>query len=400
MNKMDGSDACIAPTDAIGIWQPARATAMPLSVGAAARRKSFPPKKTSQKPYKRSVSARAFWWRTTFSSWSAFVPNAVPLKGQADLPKRILSGLGLVICGMLVLTACNSLPLANPGTDGLSHKIRVVTTLFPLYDMAKFIVADTAEVSLLLPPGVEAHSFEPKPTDLVRINQADVFVYTGNVMEPWVEDVLRSVGNPGLVVVDASQGTNRIPGVFPDANEPAGSLDPHIWLDFDNAKMMVSTIEQALESKNPAAKASYQRNAGEYRNRLTALDTSYKITLATARIKEIVYAGHYAFGYLAHRYGLGYLAAQGVSPDSEPTANDLVRLIEQVRNDQIQYIFYEELTSSKIAETLARETSAKLLLLNAAHNLTKQQFEQGVTFFDILRSNLENLRVGLECQSP
>jgi zinc transport system substrate-binding protein len=384
----------------MGIWQPARATAMPSSVGAAARRKSFPPKKTSLKPYKRSVSARAFWWRTTFSSWSDFVPSAVPLKGQGDLPKGILSGLGLVFCVMMVLTACNSLPLANQGTDGASHKIRVITTLFPLYDMAKFIAADTAEVSLLLPPGVEAHSFEPKPTDLVRISEADVFVYTGNVMEPWVNDVIRSAGNQSLVVVDASQGTTMIPGIFRNAAESAGSLDPHIWLDFDNAKMMVSTIEQALETKNPISKALVQQNAGDYRNRLTALDTSYRTTLATAKIKEIVYAGHYAFGYLAHRYGLGYLAAQGVSPDSEPTANDLAQLVEQVRKDQIQYIFYEELTSPKIAETLARETNAKLLLLNAAHNLTKQQFEQGVTFFDILRSNLENLRVGLECQSP
>lgn len=300
----------------------------------------------------------------------------------------------------MVLTACNSLPLVNPGTDGASHEMRVVTTLFPLYDMTRFIAGDTAEVSLLLPPGVEAHSFEPKPTDLVRISQADLFVYTGSLMEPWVEDVLVSIWNSGLVVVDASQGTNRIPAVFGNADDPAGSPDPHIWLDFDNAKMMVSTIEQALESKNPAAKTSYQQNAGEYRDQLTALDTSYRTTLATAKIKEIVYAGHYAFGYLAHRYGLGYLAAQGISPDSEPTANDLARLVEQVRTDQIQYILYEELTSSKIAETLARETNAKLLLLNAAHNLTKQQFEQGVTFFDILRSNLENLRVGLECQSP
>lgn len=300
----------------------------------------------------------------------------------------------------MVLTACNSLPLANQGTDGVSGKIRVVTTLFPLYDMATFIAADTAEVSLLLPPGVEAHSFEPKPMDLVRINEADVFVYTGNVMEPWVNDVIASAGNQSLVVVDASQGTTMIPGVFGDAGESAGSLDPHIWLDFDNAKMMVSTIEQALETKNPISKALVQQNASAYRDQLTTLDTSYRTTLATAKIKEIVYAGHYAFGYLAHRYGLGYLAAQGVSPDSEPTANDLVQLVEQVRKDQIQYIFYEELSSPKIAETIAQETNAKLLLLNAAHNLTKQQFEQGLTFFDILRSNLENLRVGLECQSP
>ncbi len=93
-----------------------------------------------------------------------------------------------------------------------------------------------------------------------------------------------------------------------------------------------------------------------------------------------------------------YLAAQGVSPDAEPTANDLVKLVEQIKKDKIKYVFYEELTSPKIAETIAGETKAKMLLLNAAHNLSRDQFEQGLSFFDILKKDLENMRVGLECK--
>ena len=112
----------------------------------------------------------------------------------------------------------------------------------------------------------------------------------------------------------------------------------------------------------------------------------------------IVYGGHYAFGYLAKRYGLRYLAAQGVAPDAEPTAKDLVRLIEQIKKNNIRYVFYEELTSPKIAETIARETNAKILLLNAAHNVTKDQFERGVSLFEILNTDLEQLKIGLECQ--
>lgn len=277
-------------------------------------------------------------------------------------------------------------------------KLKVITTLFPVYEMAKNIGADKAEVSLLLPPGVEAHSFDPKPGDVVKINEADIFVYTGKFMEPWAEDVIKGAVNKNLIVVDASRGTKMIPGVFHDADEPAESLDPHIWLDFDNAKIMVKNIVQAFQFKDSTNKDFYEQKANDYSNKLTELDTSYKTILATCKDKEIVYGGHYAFGYLTKRYGLKYLSAQGVSPNAEPTANDLVKLVEQIKKDKIKYVFYEELTSPKIAETIANETNAKMLLLNAAHNLSKDQFNQGLSFFDILKKDLDNLRVGLECK--
>jgi len=277
-------------------------------------------------------------------------------------------------------------------------KIKVITTLFPLYDISKNIGADKAEVSLLLPPGVEAHSFEPKPGDILKINEADVFVYTGKFMEPWAEDVIKGTVNRNMIVVDASRGTKMIPGVFHDVDEPVGSLDPHIWLDFDNAKIMVKNIVQAFQLKDSINKDFYEQKANDYINKLTEMDTLYKTTLVTCKDKEIVYGGHYAFGYMAKRYGLKYLVAQGVAPDAEPTANDLVKLVEQIKKDKIKYIFYEELTSPKIAKTIAGETNVKMLLLNAAHNLSSDQFDQGLSFFDILKRDLDNLKIGLECQ--
>ena len=283
-------------------------------------------------------------------------------------------------------------------TGASGHKIVVVTTLFPLYDMAKHIGADKADVSLLLPPGVEPHSFDPTPGDVVRINEADVFVYAGKFMEPWADKIIKSITNKNLIVVDASQGTRMIPAVFHDIDEPAGALDPHIWLDFDNARIMVQNIEKALEAKDPADSGFSQRNAEAYSKGLTEIDQSFKNTLAHCRDREIVYGGHYAFGYLAKRYGLKYLAAQGVSPNAEPTAKDLARLVDQIKKDKIRYVFYEELTSPKIAETIAGETKAQMLLLNPAANVTRNQLEQGVTFFGILKADLENLKTGLECQ--
>ena len=299
----------------------------------------------------------------------------------------------IATCVLASLAACGSDPRANGQGH---HKVKVVTTLFPLYDMARSIGADNAEVTLLLPPGAEAHSFEPKPSDIVKVGEADLFVFTGKFMEPWAGDVIKAAAGKHLVVVDASRGTKMIPGVFHDVDEPPGSLDPHIWLDFDNAKQMVRNIAEALETKDSANRALYERRADDYNRELTALDSAYRTNLAACKTREIVYGGHYAFGYMAARYGLEYFAAQGVSPDAEPTAQDLARLVEQIRKDKVKYVFYEELTSPKIAQTIAGETDAKMLLLSAAHNVTKDQLEKGLTFFDILKADLANLKTGLE----
>jgi zinc transport system substrate-binding protein len=305
----------------------------------------------------------------------------------------------LIILPLFILMVCPFFACKTRDKEpALMNKLKVITTLFPLYDIAKTIGADKVDVSLLLPPGMEAHSFEPRPSDIVKINEADVFVYTGKFMEPWAEDVIKGAVNKKLIVVDASRGTKMIPAVFHDADELPGSLDPHIWLDFDNAKIMVRNVVQAFQLIDSANKSFYEQKANNYINKLTELDALYKRTLATCKHKEIVYGGHYAFGYLARRYGLKYLAAQGVSPDSEPTANDLIKLVEQIRRDKIKYVFYEELTSPKIAETIAGETGVQMLLLNAAPNLSKNQLDQGLSFFDILKRDLDNLRVGLECK--
>ena len=271
-----------------------------------------------------------------------------------------------------------------------SNKISVVTTLFPLYDFAKYIGGEKADVSLLLPPGVEPHSFEPRPSDIEKINRADVFIYTGKFMEPWAEDILRGVENKDLIVVNASTGITL--------TQSAGSMDPHIWLDFDNDKIIVGNISKALADADPENANYYKNNAGEDIKSLSAMDERFRKNLSRCKISEIIYGGHYAFGYLAKRYGLKYVAAQGVSPDSEPTAKDLINLVDQIKKNDIKYVFYEELSSPKIAETIANETSAQMLFLNAAHNVGKNNISNLVSFFTIMEGNLRNLLTGLECK--
>ncbi len=317
------------------------------------------------------------------------------------MKSKIFAILGVIVVSAMILAIVvfgvlnKKEPDANFGDGG---KIKVITTLFPIYDMAKYIAGDKADATLLLPPGVEAHSFEPKPSDVVKINEADIFVYTGKFMEPWAEDIIKGLDGKNVIVIDSSFGVKMIPAVFYDVDEPKGSADPHVWLDFDNAKILAENIGNALIQKDPANKELYSQNLESYKNELAKIDNEYRISLSVCKNKEIIYAGHYAFGYLASRYGLKYLSAQGVSPDSEPTAQDFINLISQIKENNINYVFYEELSSPKIAQTIADETNAKLLLLNAAHNLSKQDMENGLTFFQILRNDLSNLKIGLRCE--
>lgn len=308
--------------------------------------------------------------------------------------KKIVFGIGiLLIISFVVFAAINSVAKKQ----NRSGKVEIVTTLFPLYDFAKNIGGDKVEVSLLLPPGVEAHTFDPKPSDIVKINDADLFVFTGKFMEPWAQDIINGLSNKNVKIVDSSAGIKMFSGVFNDADEPVGSLDPHIWLDFDNDKIIIKTIADALSERDPSNVAYYKQNADNHQNKLSALDEEYKTSLVSCNSKEVVYGGHYAFGYLANRYGLKYLAAQGVSPDSEPTAKDLVNLVDQIKKDNVKYVFYEELITPKIAETIANETNAKMLLLNGAHNLSRDQLESDISFLTIMENNLTNLKIGLKC---
>jgi zinc transport system substrate-binding protein len=297
-----------------------------------------------------------------------------------------------------------------------SDKVMIVTTLFPQYEFTKAIGGDKVEVTLLLPPGVESHAYEPKPSDISKINNSAIFVYTGEVMEPWAHNIIESADKK-VRVVDASAGIEMIEDgeehegkmKHPEHEEVAhheseeehhhhNGVDPHIWLDFDNAKKMAANIAEALIAVDPQNTDYYQDNLIAYQNTLIDLDVAYQNNLSECKSRTIIYGGHYAFGYLAKKYGLEHVSAQGFSPDAEPTAKDLIALTEQIRKNDINYIFYEELTSSKIAETLANETNVELLLLNGAHNLSKEDYESGVTFISIMEKNLNNLSLGLGCQ--
>lgn len=302
----------------------------------------------------------------------------------------------------LMLPSCGKKETADSG----KKRVAIVTSLFPLYDFARNIGQDNADVTLLLPPGVEAHSFEPRPADVVRINKADIFIYTGKFMEPWVDAFVKSVTNKSLLVVDSSTDVKLISqsDKFPDEDEHVGhqhvgAMDPHIWLDFSNAQKMVNNICGAMIKKDPQKKDFYLKNAADYNYKLSRLDEEYRTTLTGCKYHTVMYGGHFAFGYMAKRYNLTFISAyKGFTPDSEPTPKNMAELIEKIKQSGIKYLYFEELISPKVAEALAKETGAELLSLNGAHNVSKDAITRGDTFISIMQKNLENLKKGLECQ--
>jgi zinc transport system substrate-binding protein len=291
-------------------------------------------------------------------------------------------------------------------------KLQVVTTLFPLYDFAKRIGGEYAQVSLLLPPGVEPHSFEPRPEEIVRVNHADLFIYTNPYMEPWASRIIAGVDQNKVTIVEGGKGIPLLPAPEMDGDSHAageqagghqdahahehGGMDPHIWLDFDNARAIARNILAALVARDPSHKAQYEQNAAGLDRDLAALDREYRETLAKCPKKVFLHGGHYAFGYLAKRYGLKYVSASAVNADSEPTPVRLAELVNTMRREHLSYVYTEELLSPRVAETIARETGAKVLNLRAAHNLTKDELQRGVSFISLMQENLNNLKTGLQ----
>ena len=275
-----------------------------------------------------------------------------------------------------------------------SDKIVIVSSLFPWYDLARQIGGDYVEVSLLLPPGVEAHAFEPTPSDMIKISQSGLFIYTGDYLEPWAKDLITSLGK------DAPKSLSLGAGLAVVDNELVNqtALDPHIWTDPIIYAQVAERLTAEMVKIDPSHVDYYNSRLDSYKQSLENLDSDYKKILGACRQTEFIYAGHYAFAYLAKRYNLQYEAAQGFSPDAESNPQRLIELIDLLQDYQADYVFAEELDSPQLAEALAQEAGVKILLLNSAHNVAKDDLQSGISYEEIMRTNLAQLKLGLKCQ--
>ena len=284
------------------------------------------------------------------------------------------------------------------------EKLRVITTLFPLQEFAVAVGEDKTQVDLLLPPGAEPHAWEPKPSDLAKIQKADVFIYISRAMEPWAEDLLRASGGGALKIVEASKGLQLMESTDSHReSSPAHKhsrkehIDPHVWLDFSLDGIIIEAIASAFAEKDPANAPHFRARAKEYQSRLEALDEKYHTSLAQCRHRQIILGGHSAFAYLAKRYSLQQVPLYGVSPNAEPTPKRLTEVIQAAKGHGVKFIFFEEMVNPKLARVLAQEAGLQTLILYDGANLTRDQLKQKVTFLELMEKNLKSLRQGLDC---
>ncbi|HEB34344.1 MAG TPA: zinc-binding protein [Candidatus Aminicenantes bacterium] len=282
-----------------------------------------------------------------------------------------------------------------------AKKINIVTSVFPLLEFAGAVSGERGEVSLLLPPGAEIHTWRPRPSDIIRLSSAELFIYVGADLEPWLHDLLKSVRNPNLRVLEASRGIPLIDeeDIVHSAHERNHEVqDPHIWLDFKNDQRIVDKIAAVLSEMDPEGSLVFKRNAFIYKEKLRILDQKFKDGLMDCVHRTIILAGHGAFGYIARSYNLRQISLYGLSPDSRPTPKKLIKVVELAKKYRIKVIFFEIRVRDELAKVLAEEIGARTLVLNPGANLTKEQLKSGKTFFDIMEANLENLKDGLDCK--
>jgi zinc transport system substrate-binding protein len=313
--------------------------------------------------------------------------------------------LAVFVMAAVVLAGCT-----REGQMNAPSKLQVVTTLFPIYDFARIISGDRAEVTMLLPPGMEPHSYEPKPNDIIRISKAGLFIYTNRYMESWAGSILNGIDLRTLKVVDAGQGVSYAKA-YPEegtgheghinhgADLHAGIMDPHIWLDFSNAAMMVDSILAGFIAVDPANASYFRSNATELKTRLSDLDQRYRDGLSSCATRVLLHGGHFTFGYLARRYDLEYRSLSGISSESEPSVARMAAMVRQIKASGVGYLFAEELLSPRLTETLASEAGVAVLKLHGAHNLGKDDVQRGLGFIGLMEQNLVNLQKGLACRS-
>lgn len=266
--------------------------------------------------------------------------------------------------------------------------LQVVTTSYPLFEFATNLDSQI-DVINLVPKGVEPHDYEPTPQDIVNITKADLLIYNGNGLEPWVDDFLLTKEGKKIRTLNISHELEQFENL--DKN------DPHFWLDPLIAKQIVTIISKELSQISPTLSDTIQSNMTNYVAELGNLHNEYLLGLSNCKQNKII-VSHDAFEYLAKRYHFEVISISGVTPEEEPSPKRLAEIIELAKEEDIKYIFYESLVSPNLANMIASEVGAKTLVLNPIENLTEEEERQGANYLSIMRSNLVNLKLAMQCQ--
>jgi len=287
-----------------------------------------------------------------------------------------------------------------------TEKLSVLTSFYPLYFFATEIGGEYATIKNIVPAGAEPHEYEPTPRDVIAMEKSDVLVLNGGGFEPWEHDVLENLHADEIVIVLAGEDfmTLEIEEEHHEDEEEDGheeehhheGFDPHVWLSPEKAQRMVEKIADAMILADPVHTDAYTNNAERLIATLQTLDTDYRDTLSVCATRTIV-TSHEAFGYLADAYELEQVAINGLSPEAEPSVQDLAEVTMFAEEHNVTHIFFETLVSPRLAETIAQEVGAQTLVLNPLEGLTVEEQRAGENYFTVMYANLDNLIVALGC---
>lgn len=275
-------------------------------------------------------------------------------------------------------------------------KISVVTTIFPYYDFARSVSKGTCDVDMLLKPGSDVHSFEPTPSDILKIRNADLFIYNGGESDEWVDSILESLGDTDKPVV--MKMTDYVkPLTEMDADHHAeDEEDEHIWTSLDNAKTLVSKISDEVSKLDSKNKSIYHRNGLDYIEKISKVQGEIENTVNSSKSKKIVVGDRFPLLYFATEFSLDWECAfPGCSTETEPSLDRLSKLTDTIEKDKIKTILKLEMSENKVADTLADETNTKVRTFYSAESVSKEDFANNITYVDLMERNNNALKEAL-----
>jgi zinc transport system substrate-binding protein len=307
----------------------------------------------------------------------------------------------VLLLGMFSFASCAQTP------DAKSDKIQIVTTIFPPYDFAKQVGGDLVQVTMLLPPGSESHSYEPSSQDIIAIQNCDLFIYGGGESDTWVDGILDSFDKPintikmmdcvAVVEEEIVDGMEAEQGKADSADSEEVEYDEHVWTSPRNSILIAEKIGNALAEIDAGNKDDYQSNTQVYVNDLKILDQSFATFFAQVENKMMIFGDRFPLRYFVEEYGVKYYAAfPGCSNETEPSAATIAFLIDKVKAENVSTIFYIEFSSHKVADSIAEATGAKTALFHTSHIVSQEDMDQGATYLSIMERNLKTLKEGMK----
>lgn len=302
--------------------------------------------------------------------------------------KRLIA---ILLCLCLMLCGCT----AQPEKPHDETKLQIVCASFPAYDFAREIAGDRAELTLLIKPGSEVHSYEPTPKDMIRIQESDLFICNGGESEQWAETLITPKLNTIYMMDCVDTVEESADGIY-NAEDGEPELDEHVWTSPLNAIKISEEICNALCKLDTDNAEAYKTNFTAYKAQLMALDREFRQVIKNSGKHTLVFADRFPMRYFALEYGLDcYAAFPGCSSETEPSAKTVAYLIDRVREDKIPAVLYMEFSNQKMADVICEDTGCRKLPFYSAHSVSAEQFEQGVSYLDLMRINLNSLKEAL-----